>query len=63
VYNFNICQENAVHRPVVGETRLSTNVRQLIEAVAIPENAITPVYPLGRYKRNEILGSKIHGKI
>ena len=43
VYNVNLCQENTVHRPVIGETRLSTNVRQLIEAVAIPENAITPV--------------------
>ena len=44
VYNVNLCQENTVHRPVVGETRLSTNIRQLIEAVTIPENAITPVH-------------------
>jgi hypothetical protein len=48
---------------VVGETRLPTNVRQLVEAVAIPENAVTPVYSMRRQKRNEILGSKIHGKI
>jgi hypothetical protein len=57
VYNLNLCQENTVHRPVVGETRLPTNVRQLVEAVAIPENAVTPVYSLGRHKRNEILSS------
>jgi hypothetical protein len=43
VYNVNLCQEDTVHRPVVGETRLATNIRQLIEAVTIPENAITPV--------------------
>jgi hypothetical protein len=57
VYNLNLCQENTVHRPVVGETRLPTNVRQLVEAVAIPENAVTPVYSMGRHKRNEILSS------
>lgn len=45
VYNVNLCQENAVHRPVVGETRFSTNIRQLIEAITIPEDAITPVHP------------------
>lgn len=35
-------QEDAVHRPVVGEAGLAADVAQLAQAVAVPEDAVAP---------------------
>jgi hypothetical protein len=35
-------QEDAIHRPVVGEAGLAADVAQLAQAVAVPEDAVAP---------------------